>query len=364
MKIKLLFVFVVIFSFTGQIALDGGNPFKVGALLCLTGECAEPGQNALNGIVLAAKEINLKGGVLGKKIEIVTQDTEEFASASNALSSFRSLISNPEIKYIIGPTWTVGGLPIAPVAAQHKDILITSPSLGVSDFNETADNIFNVWPHDDSATTALAELAISENLKSAVVFSNQMPWEMVQGQAFAKEFKRLGGDVKAILEPLADQDLRAEVLKAKNANPDLIFFSNYTQVHLAAIKLKELGYEGKMFVILLDETRLSGAKGALEGAIVAETQDPKTSFKEAYKAEYNADPGIAADTGYDVMKMYVEAIKNAGSFEASKVIPVFKRLVYEGASGNIKFDEKGGIRRKPSFKIVKDSKKIPYMPKG
>ena len=65
-------VFTILLCLSGTVVADS-LPIKIGALLCLSGECAEPGQNALRGIELASKEINAQGGVLGRKIEVVSQ---------------------------------------------------------------------------------------------------------------------------------------------------------------------------------------------------------------------------------------------------------------------------------------------------
>jgi len=124
---------------------------RVGALLCLTGTCAEWGQAAVNGMLMAADEINAQGGVLGKELEIFVQDSLEGESKSS-VSAYRMLRSRHKTPYVVGPTWTPAGLAIAPIASKEKDVLVISPSLGVRDFNESADNLFNVWPHESTET--------------------------------------------------------------------------------------------------------------------------------------------------------------------------------------------------------------------
>jgi ABC-type branched-subunit amino acid transport system substrate-binding protein len=63
---------------------------------------------------------------------------------------------------MIGPTWTVGAMPINSLIAAEKDIIVISPSVGVKEFNETSHNIFNTWPHDEKATRELAGYAIAQ----------------------------------------------------------------------------------------------------------------------------------------------------------------------------------------------------------
>ena len=115
---------------TSSFAETKAENFKVGALLCLTGDCAEWGNNSLKGLQLAAEEINKTGGLLGRQIEIVAQDTREASGGGNSVSAYRQLTLDQEVNYIVGPTWTIGGLPLAPIAAQNRKIIMTSPSLG------------------------------------------------------------------------------------------------------------------------------------------------------------------------------------------------------------------------------------------
>ena len=334
--------------------------FKVGVLLCLTGECAEWGQNSLNGVRLAVDEINAEGGILGKKVKLVVQDTKEGSTGANSVSAYQALTIDKNVNYIIGPSWTIGGLPIAPIAAKNPNLIITSPSLGVADFNETADNIFNTWPHDSISTKALAKYAIDSGWKTAAVFSNQNPWENTQGRVFVEEFKKLGGEIKLLLEPLASQtNIKMEALKIKNANPDVVFFSNYTQMDIAAKELKGLRFTGNKLAILMDDTRINSAGGALEGTIFAMYPEAQADFITRFQAKFNNKPGITADTAYDTMKLYALAITQAKTFDTSSVKKILPNTQYSGASGKIVFDTKRGVIKSPIFWVVKDSKKVP-----
>jgi branched-chain amino acid transport system substrate-binding protein len=353
-QVILSFLSTILISFT----LHADNEtVKIGALLCLSGDCAETGQNALNGAMLAVEEINNSGGILKRKVELVVEDTQEQASPANSVSAYQKLKMQSNINYLIGPSWTIGALPIAPIIAKDSNVVITAPSVGVADFNETSANIFNIWPHDSIATKKLARFALSKNFKRATIFSNQNPWESAQAKIFNDEFKRLGGEVELLLEPLAStRDLKSEVLKIKQVNPDFVFFSNYTQMDIASIELKRQKYQGQILAILMDETRLKNSRGALQGAIFADYPPATEMFKNNYYNKYKVKAGIASNTGYDVIKMYALAFEKANSFDVQKVLPIYKSLEYNGASGFIKFDEKGGVQKKPWLYVVKDSK--------
>lgn len=331
--------------------------WKVGVLLCLTGGCAEPGNNALNGIKLAAEEINHSGGVLGRKIELVVEDTREAESAANSVAGYQKLALDKDIQYIIGPTWTIGGLGIAPIVAKRKDLIMVSPSLGVADFNEAGDHLFNIWPHDSYSTEGLAAYAMNHGWKTAAVLSNQGPWESVQAKVFADAFKKLGGQVVAYEEPLASvMDLKAEALRIKSKNPQVVFMSNYTQMDSAARDLRNMHFNGQIMSILMDETRIKNADGALEGALFARYADATKSFAENYERAFQQKPGIASDTGYDALKLFASAVEGAKSFDVSVVKKTISSTKLAGAGGEIVFDGKGGVVKHPEFWVVKNGK--------
>lgn len=331
--------------------------FKVGVMLCLTGACAEPGTNALHGIELAAEELNSKGGILGRKIVLVAQDTREVDAAANSVTAYQTLALDKDIHFIIGPTWTAGALPLVPIVSKRTDLVMTSPSVGVELFNESADHLFNTWPHDRYSTEALAQYAIDQGWKRGAVLSNQGPWESVQAKVFAEAFKKLGGTVVTYEEPLVEsRDLKSEALKIKGQNPDFVFMSNYTQMDIAAKELERLRYRGKKMAILMDETRIRNADGALEETIFARYPDPSSDFGKRYDERFKQGAGIASDTAYDTLGIYAKAIESAKSFDPAVVKKEILAIRYRGASGEIVFDGKGGVVKRPQFWVVKDGK--------
>jgi branched-chain amino acid transport system substrate-binding protein len=348
--------FVIIF-FSGIFLLNQSKPneiIPVGAILCLSGECAEWGNNSLKGLQLATKEINSNGGILGKKVELLVEDSNEAASPANAINSFTHLSQNKNVKLFIGPTWSPAGLSLAPIIAKRKNTIITSPSLGVAEFNETNSAIFNTWPHDAIASKKLANYAFKQGHRRAAVFSSDQAWEQTQGNVFAAEFKRLGGIITTKVEPnQSATDLKAEALEVIGSKPEIIFLSIYGRLGLAARELKKLGYNGPQLAVLVDETRIIDAQGALENCIFARYPDPNEIFIEKFQREFHTAPGITADTAYDTLMLYAKAIKENRSLESQALSKSLLASNYSGASGNIVFDTHGGVKKEPIFYIVK-----------
>lgn len=333
--------------------------FKVGVMLCLTGECAEWGSNSLKGLQLAHSEINKTGGVLSRELELVIEDTNEGGGGAAAVSAFNKL-SQEGIVYFIGPSWSTGGLSLAPLAKAKEGIIVSSPSLGVPDFNRAAEHLFNTWPHDEIGSKALAKLAIDRHWHRAAIFSSQQPWESTQGDTFEAAFIHHGGAIVSKQEPLPTvPDLRTEALRIVKAAPDVVFLSNFNQMGTATRQLRQAGYNGPLLAILMDDTRIKAAAGALDGAIFARYPDPSEKFQKLFKEKYGHEPGITADTAYDTLKVFIQAISRAQTTDPSIVKTYLQKIDFSGASGRIVFDEYGAVKKTPVFYVVQGSETKP-----
>ena len=333
---------------------------KIAALLCLSGECAEWGQNSLNGMELAVEEINSSGGLLGKEVKLIVEDTQEATNVSAAVRAYRKVRIDSEVRLILGPTWSPAGLALAPIIGADQEVIATSPSLGMSEYNEAADNIFNVWPHDDIATRKLARYAYQAGIRRAAIFSSQQPWEKLQGDVFEEEFTAAGGQISAKLEPLPDaNDLKVESLRIFDSQPELVFFSITNRMGLAARELTRLGYVGSKLAVLIDDTRVADAQGALEGCVFVRYPEAQGDFQKKYFAKFNQNPGITADTAYDALWLYAHAIQQSESLEIEKLKALLPQLHFEGASGTVRFDKDGGVQREPGRYRVAHGNYVP-----
>ncbi len=326
---------------------------KIGVALCLSGDCAEWGTNGLNGARLAAKEINQKGGVLGKQIELVVQDTKDTSPAAT-VAAFQKLLRETDLHYIVGPTWTVGGMAAAPILAEKKDLVVISPSVGVRDFNETSSNLLNIWPHDEIATRKLAQYAWSKGWKKAAIFGSEDPWVRTQSDTFEEEFKKLGGSISKRVEPLpSSRELKAEALQIKASQPDVVFFSNY-QTDVFAGELRALNFSAPQLAILMEKERVQAAAGALEGAVFALYEAPAEDFQNAFREMFGSDPGISADTSYDALKLFGAALQVVGDKDPEKVREQLLSVEdFKGASGTFSINDMGAVDKKPVLWRVK-----------
>ena len=350
--IKVIFTFIVLllpFKIFGE-------DFKIGILASLSGNWKELGEHTVKGSELAVKEINSKGGVLGQKIVLNIQDTNEATSAAKAINAYRFL-RNIGFKYFIGPQGSPAGIAFSGVLPTEKDFIIISPSLGVSNFHQSSPYAFNTAGIQKYGSSEMAKKIYKLGIKKIAILSSDNPWEYEQGDSFNKTFLALGGEVTVYVESSSEtNDLRTEILRIVKSKPDAIFFAVYNRIDLAAKTLKQFEFKGPKFATLVDESRLKNAQDNLDGTIYFTLGEPTDSFIEKFKNEYGIMPIFSADYAYDTVYAYKYAIEKTESFDTKEISKALLDLEFQGGSGNIKFDKEGCIVRDSLYwKVEKES---------
>ncbi len=333
---------------------------KIGAILMLTGEGANQGENGRNGADLALEEINKEGGVLGKKLEIIYEDNQG-DNPKVAVSALRKIVDIDQIKIIMGPQASPSGIAVAPIACQ-EGIMMVSPTLGMAEFNEACDYLFVMRPHDYILSEELAKKMYEKGYRKIAILGSQQAWEQEQAEHIKSKFEELGGQVVSYELPPTDGDLRGEALKIAASKPDAVALPIYFQKPDAAKRLREQGVKAPFYSVLIDNFMIKAAHGALEDTITVSDVTPSKEFVEKYEKRFNQDPDFGSDTAYDTVKLIAQAIKITGSTNASVLKDYLNNLkTYEGASGFLHFDGKGAVIKKPKFTVVKDGKITDYV---
>lgn len=330
------------------------DKIKIGAIFMLSGVGSNWGENSQKGSDMAVEDINKAGGINGKMLEIIYEDNSG-DSPTEAVKSLEKLMSDG-IKIILGPNWSPSGNAVAPIACDNKIIMI-SPSLGVADFNEKCDYLFNLWPHDDVLSRRLGGYLYEKGHRKAAVLGSLQAWENVQANAVKKGFENAGGSVVSFqLTQNDEKDFRAEALKIKESSPDAVVFTNYAYEHLAAKRLREIGVNVIFFSVLMDDDRIKGAEGAFENAIVITSFTPSEMFVERFADKHKTQPDIGSDTSYDAVMLIGKAMEETNTTDTESIKNYLNSLkTYEGISGSLVFDGKGGVMKEPRFMTVKNN---------
>lgn len=338
-----------------------GEPVEIGAIFMLTGISSSWGQHSQQGADLAVEEINAAGGIDGRPLKIAYEDNQG-DNAKVAVSAFNKLV-NDGTNIILGTNWTPSGLALAPLACE-QNVLMISPTLGVADFNEACDSLFNLWPHDEALHELLGEFVYSQGHRKIAILGTLQEWEKRQAEAVRRGFERAGGEVVAFELARTEQaDLRSEITKLKSSNPEAVVSTTQSVASVASRQIIELGVDVPFFSVFQDRANVEAAQGAFEDVVMITWFNPTEEFQDAFRAQYGVDPDIGSDTSYDAVILLAEAMRATSSTDTVAIKGYINSLdKYEGASGILEFDGKGGVTKEPTFTIVRDGNFVPYDP--
>lgn len=333
------------------------DTIKVGANLEMTGGSASYGISSKNAIELAFKEINEKGGINGKQLELVVADNKsEAAEATNAM---QKLVSQDNVVAVIGPNLSSSViaasainnsakvLDIAPMAT-NPYVTVDQASGKTKDFNYRTCFI-DPFQGTVTAKFATAELGVGN---AAVLIDNSSDYAKGLAQFFKENFVKEGGAVTAEESYLQkDTDFKATLTKIKATNPDFLYVPGYYQeVGLIVKQARELGMNmpiaGGDGWDSAKMPEIAGA-AALNNTYFSSLYSPEDSsdinknFVAAYEKAYGQKPDVFAALSYDSALLVAEAIKNAGSTEPAKISEAMAKINgFSGVSGSVTFDDK------------------------
>lgn len=348
-------------------AAQGADEIRFGVVGSLTGERATFGNSTKNGVDLAIKQANAKGGVLGRQIRAIHLDDQ--GRPEEAKTATQRLITQDKVHVVIGEVASSASLAMAPVAQRSKVPMI-SPSSTNPAVTEVGDYIFRVCFIDPFQGFVMAKFA-SENLKLkkvAILRDVRNDYSVGLANVFTKEFTAMGGQIVADESYSAgDTDYKATLTKIRGTNPEAIYIPGYyTEVGQIARQAREL----QINVPLMggdgwDSDKLfEGGGKAVEGSYFSNhyhVDDPREaikSFVAAYRQDFNETPDALAALGYDAAMVAIEAIKKAGGTDPQKMRDAIDATEnYAGVTGTITIDEQRNAQ-KPSVVIqIKDGKR-------
>lgn len=333
------------------------DTIKVGANLEMTGGSASYGISSKNAIELAFKEINEKGGINGKQLELVVADNKsEAAEATNAM---QKLVSQDNVVAVIGPNLSSSVIAASAInnSAKVLDIapMATNPYVTVDQASgKTKDFNYRTCFIDPFQGTVMAKFATAELGvgNAAVLIDNSSDYAKGLAQFFKENFVKEGGAVTAEESYLQkDTDFKATLTKIKATNPDFLYVPGYYQeVGLIVKQARELGMNmpiaGGDGWDSAKMPEIAGA-AALNNTYFSSLYSPKDSsdinknFVAAYEKAYGQKPDVFAALSYDSALLVAEAIKNAGSTEPAKISEAMAKINgFSGVSGSVTFDDK------------------------
>ena len=332
---------------------DGETPFRVGIMESLTGPGEAYGNVANHAKQMALDEINAAGGIDGRPLEFVVQDS--MCSAQGAITAYKKLTSADGVKIILGPSCSGAMLGAAPLA-EADGVILFSGLASNADIADAGDFIFRTQINDKEVGFLTGNLLWLDGVRNLATITELTDYAEGIRLRTVAQFEKNGGTIIVEERYGADvTDFRTQISKLLAAEPDAIHIAPQSEFSAGTIikQARELGYEGPIYAeeVSLGATSLQIAGEAADGvrAIAAQIrednhrgQEVLTNFRARY--DYLSLPWHLS-SAYDDVYITAECLRQTGDDQdAEGFRDCLYGITFTGAIGeNYSFDENGEV---------------------
>jgi len=316
---------------------------KIGIIVDRIGFAKAWSEPISQGAVYAVKELNARGGVLGRKVELLVEDDQ---SKPDLSATAARKLSEAGADFILSLTHTVAALQAQTVTIETKTPHL-APSLTVDTLTTQVNNP-NFWQTGPLASTQIATLlsyARHKNYKRVALLSDNSAISQATAKAFKAEFDKNG--LQIVTEetlPAGSTSAEAQMQKVRSAKPDAIFLATLLTPENLLI-LKSYRQHGMTTPLvgnynLAVPVYMTVGKGLLDGITFVDAWDPAKpqvkTFVAGFTREMGYEPHNMMGYGYDGVMLAVDAIRRAGSTDKEKVRQAMQSTKgYKGVLGSI-----------------------------
>lgn len=340
------------------------EPIKIGAVLHLTGDQAEPAIAFRDGIELATHKINEAGGIQGRQLKLIIEDSQlkpkEALNAASKLINIDKVIVAIDASFLEvmanGPAFNTAKIPVITLWDSSEDI----ENLG--------DYIFAIGVWTPSAGEKAAQFTYGTlGAKTVVIVNTQNEWSQSVSKFFKEKFEALGGTVTETFSMApSTNDYRTTITKTKWLNPDAIYspvtdgvVQFYTQLHQLEFKKPIVTSD------IITGEHINSSPEAFENIYQTQPLEPNsdatTVMIKQYEDYFKKDTKQVLFTawGYDGLNILAEAIKKVGTDSVKLKNALYETKNYNGASGVISIDERGSSPKLENMFQIKEGSFTP-----
>ena len=326
-------------------ALAAGDPIRIGVLTPLSGVFAGIGQQVSWGMKLATEEINTKGGIMGRQIELVFEDSE--GNPATAVQKAERLFDVAKVDFLTGTVNSGATLAVGQVAERAGKLMATTVSFADSiTGTQCSPNVFRVNARAGQQSAALA-VWLAEKYPGGRVAYLGPDYEMGRSTvaAFKSNAERVGAQsVAETYAPLDSMDFSQYFGAIRAGRPDVLYTSvaGNDTVRLFT-QLSEFGLRDTFTLVGASGTLTSqniGAVGAAADGFVTgvgySTEIPteaNKAFVDAFRKANGADPDLYGTDSYGMINAYAAAVTKAGSTDTDPLREAFRGLSWDTPQG-------------------------------
>jgi len=326
------------------------GPIRIGASLSLTGTYAKLGKNQHEGYQLCEKELNAKGGLLGRKVQFVVYDDQSMPAT--AVRLYEKLITEDKVDAIMGPYSSPVTEAAVNVTEKYKKVMVAPLAATTSIFKKGRKYVFMVISPAEVYLEGLIDMAAKRGLKTIAVVNEDTLFSKAAASGAVELAKKKGLQVVYTeAYPKGSTDFSALLTKLKAANADVLAAATYFDDAVALTRqMKELNVNPKIYGVTVGgdlpefyDTLKQNAE-YVYGATQWEPTLPypgNQEWYETYKKEFGHEPSYHSAAGYAGCIIYAEAAKRANNLDADRVREQLLKLEMRTIFGDYKVEADG-----------------------
>jgi len=325
------------------------EPIKIGTTQSLTGHYADFGQEQLRGLQMWVADVNARGSLLGRRVELVHYDDGSRSARSE--EGFRKLIEQDKVNFLVGPYSSALTLRASTVAEEHNFPMVASAASADEIWSRGYKNIFGTdTPASNyldglqaaidtgSSTLALvyAKTSFSEDVAMGlrkraaasglkIVLDEAYPPEQLDFSALAVRLAKINADMVLGISYLDDSVAMVRAIRAADVRPKMLAFTVGPALH-------EFGD-----ILGADAEGVVGIVQWLRSVPLPGAQD----FAYRYRKRYGDNPGVHAAIGYSAGQVIEAAVRLAGTTEHDAVREQLRTMYFRSLLGKYNTDETG-----------------------
>ncbi|MEA3548299.1 MAG: branched-chain amino acid ABC transporter substrate-binding protein [Thermodesulfobacteriota bacterium] len=339
---------VVVFALSSPVNAE--ETIKIGVAGSFSGDLASYGLPALNGVQLAVEEINANGGILGRSVEILSED--DVCKPEIATNTATKLVSNG-VHVVVGHICS-GATKAALGIYKAANVIVMSPSATNPDLTQSGDypNFYRTMPSDDAQARNEVDFAIDVlKLKKIAVIHDKGDYGKGLAEYAEKFIKESGRAEVVLFEGVTPGavDYSAVVQKIRRKKADGVIFGGY---HPEASKIVMQMRKKRMKIFFIsddgvkDETFIKVARKYAEGVYATGPRDVSknalaVSVTKKYKERFGKEIGVFSLNAYAAAQALLNCIAKAGTTDYVAVSKALQSEYVETPLGRISFDERG-----------------------
>ena len=317
----------------------------IGNLQDISGPTSVWGNAVTRGAEIAIEKINASGGVDGAMLKLVTLDTK--ANVQEAIKAYNSLVSSQAVA-VVGPPVSNIGLALAPIANKAGVPLVGSfidPRVTVGEDGKPQTAMFLMQPSSIQYSEIMAGYTVEKlGLKKVgVLYDQSNAFAVSLLKPYVEYVKKAGGQiVSEQIYTKGDKDYKTQLAKIKEAGADCLYFPNYIQDAVLAMKQrKQIGLNipviggldfAPPFASLVNDPE--AADDIYLANNFSEKEPQLAEVWKIYKAKYNEDPVNKVFLGYDKILLIREGMKLGGGTASAQIIAGLNKVTnLQGTTG-------------------------------